>query len=297
MEMFSSVDEMLDYWKKLFLEVVGEHAPLVKVRMKRESVEWIDDDIHKLMRARNYYRTKYRKTKLLEDWRVFKDLRNEVRRKLCQAKERHYTSVCQSLSKHPRKVRRQLNSALGHKHCSKITSLKGDGSTMITNTVEIVNKLASHFSCLPNLASTNSAPQMLRLVDTSFQFAVIPEEEVLKALCSLDETKATGPDGISARLLRMSAPAISKSLTLLFNASLKLGQFPQEWKEANVTPVPKNGDNELVTNYRPVSILPVASKVFETLIHRQLYHYLDSNNLLSSAQFGFRPSGCFVKIS
>ena len=53
--------------------------------------------------------------------------------------------------------------------------------------------------------------------------------------------------------------------------------------------VPKNGDNELVTNYCPVSILPVVSKVFETLIHWQLYHYLDSNNLLSSAQFGFRP--------
>ena len=87
----------------------------------------------------------------------------------------------------------------------------------------------------------------------------------------------------------MSAPVISKSLTSLFNASLKLGQFPQEWKEANVTPVPKNGDNELVTNYRPVSILPVVSKVFESLVHLQLYHYLDSNNLLSSAQFGFRP--------
>ena len=87
----------------------------------------------------------------------------------------------------------------------------------------------------------------------------------------------------------MSAPAISKSLTLLFNASLKLGQFPREWKEANVTPVPKNGDKELVTNYRPVSILPVISKVFESLIHQQLYHYLDSNSLLSSAQFGFRP--------
>lgn len=53
--------------------------------------------------------------------------------------------------------------------------------------------------------------------------------------------------------------------------------------------MPKNGDKELVTNYRPVSILPVVSKVFESLIHHQLYHYLDSNNLLSSAQFGFRP--------
>ena len=72
MEMFSSVDEI-----------------------KRESVEWIDDDIQKLMRARNHYRTKHRKTKLLEDWNIFKDLRNEVRRRLHQAKERHYTSVCQ----------------------------------------------------------------------------------------------------------------------------------------------------------------------------------------------------------
>ena len=53
-------------------------------------------------------------------------------------------------------------------------------------------------------------------------------EEVFKALHSLDESKATGPDGISARLLQMSAPIISKSLTLLFNASLELGQFPRE---------------------------------------------------------------------
>ena len=289
MEVFSSADEMWDYWKKLFLEVVGEHAPLVKVGMKRESAEWIDKEIHKLMRARNYYRTKHRKSQTKEDWNVFKNLRNEVRKKLRQAKERHYTSVCQSLSKHPRKVWRQLNSALGRKHRSRITRLKGEGSTLITNTVDVVNKLAGHFSCLSNLAPSITAPQKLRPVDTSFQFAAIPEEEVLKALCSLDETKATGPDGISARLLRMSAPAISKSLTLLFNASLKLGQFPREWKEANVTPVPKNGDKELVTNYRPVSILPVISKVFESLIHQQLYHYLDSNSLLSSAQFGFQP--------
>lgn len=71
------------------MEVVEEHAPLVKVRRKRESVEWIDEDIDKLMRARNYYRTKDRKTKSLEDWNVFKDLRNEVRKKMRHTKERH----------------------------------------------------------------------------------------------------------------------------------------------------------------------------------------------------------------
>ena len=92
--------------------------------------------------------------------------------------------------------------------------------------MDIANKLANHFTCLPNLFQTNTAPQRLKLVET-FQFEAIPEK-VFKALRSLDESKATGPDGISARLLQMSAPIISKSLTLLFSASLELGQFPRE---------------------------------------------------------------------
>lgn len=62
---------------------------------------------------------------------------------------------------------------------------------------------------------------------------------VVKKLASLNVRKATGPDGISAKLLKMVAPVISPSLTSLFNYSL----FPAAWKEANVTPVPKSGDN------------------------------------------------------
>lgn len=111
-------------------------------------------------------------------------------------------------------------------HCSEITCLKGNGTTMITNIMDKVDKLASYFSCLPNLPPTNTASVMLRSVDTFFQFA---EEEVLKAQCSLDAT------GISAWLLWMSAPATSKILTILFKASLKVGQFPWEWRKANVS--------------------------------------------------------------
>ena len=78
MEMFSSVDEMWDYWKKLFLEIVGEHAPLIKVGMKRESAQWMDEDTHKLMRARNYYRAKHQRTKSKVDWNVFKNLQKRL---------------------------------------------------------------------------------------------------------------------------------------------------------------------------------------------------------------------------
>ena len=60
-------------------------------------------------------------------------------------------------------------------------------------------------------------------------------------------------------------------------------------KSARITPVPKGGDNEKVGNFRPVSVLPVGVKVFERLVHQQLYTYLQEYDLLHSAQFGFRP--------
>ena len=63
----------------------------------------------------------------------------------------------------------------------------------------------------------------------------------------------------------------------------------KKWKSTHVTPVHKSGDGELVGNYRPVSVLPVVVKVFEKLIHGQLYGYLQDNSILNPIQFGFRP--------
>ena len=83
-----------------------------------------------------------------------------------------------------------------------------------------------------------------------------------------------------------------KSLTSLFNASLESGMIPSEWKAANITPVPKGADRELVKNYRPISVLPIVAKVFEAIVHTQLYSYLESGFLLHPAQSGFQPHHC-----
>ena len=101
--------------------------------------------------------------------------------------------------------------------------------------------------------------------------------------------KATGPDGISTKLLKMAALAISHSLTSLFNYSLSQGKFPAAWKEANVTPVPKSGDKHSVNNYRLISVIPIVAKVLESIVHDQVYEYLESNKILKKEQAGFRP--------
>ena len=90
--------------------------------------------------------------------------------------------------------------------------------------------------------------------------------EVESVLANLDITKATGPDEISACLLKETAPVISTSLCSLYNKSLNQGVFPQEWKIANIVPVYKKGDKEHVENYRPISLLCIVSKVFERCV-------------------------------
>lgn len=82
--------------------------------------------------------------------------------------------------------------------------------------------------------------------------------------------KATGTDEISIHLLKIAAPALSPSLTELINLCISSGKFPSKWKEAKVTPLHKDGSIADKNNYRPISVLPVLSKVIEGPLHKTL---------------------------
>ena len=100
--------------------------------------------------------------------------------------------------------------------------------------------------------------------------------------------KATGLDRITSKLLKMAASIIVPSLTSIFSKSILTGIYPNDWKAATVTALLKKGIKSDPNNYRPISIIPVVSRVFEKIVHNQLYHYLDSNKLLLGCQSGFR---------
>ena len=88
--------------------------------------------------------------------------------------------------------------------------------------------------------------------------------------------------------MKMAASIVAPSLTAIFTKSIITGVYPTEWKMARVTPVFKKGIKSNLNNYRPISVIPVVSKVFEKIVYDQLYQYLNDNQLLSSCQSGFR---------
>ena len=123
-----------------------------------------------------------------------------------------------------------------------------------------------------------------------FSIPNIEYDKVEKYLRNIDITKATGADNIGPRLLKLAAPYISESLTFICNQSIMNSTFPEKWKEGKVTPLHKNGPKDDTNNYRPISVLPVLSKLLEKHVHDSLMFYLSSNNLLHSTQSGFRPN-------
>ena len=123
---------------------------------------------------------------------------------------------------------------------------------------------------------------------SSFKFQTVSETNVYKLLSSLNPCKSTGIDKIPAKIIRISAPIIANSLTRIFNTAIYSETVPPEWKLARVIPLHKNGPRNMLNNYRPISILPIVSKVFEKVLYGQLYDYFVVNNLLSQNQFGFR---------
>ena len=111
---------------------------------------------------------------------------------------------------------------------------------------------------------------------------------VVKLLRGLKAHKATGPDAIPARLLKEAADQLAPILTSIYRASLQQATVPEEWKKANIVPIFKKGDHSAASNYRPVSLTSIASKVMEHIISSQVMRHLDINAVLHGAQHGFR---------
>ena len=121
-----------------------------------------------------------------------------------------------------------------------------------------------------------------------FELKPIGLQDIREAIGKIKTSRGSGVDGISSFFLKFTLPTIENSLALIFNFSIETGVFPDSWKTARVTPIYKDGEKAIKSNYRPISVLPVISKLFEKLVFNQLYQYLNGSGLLYKGQSGFR---------
>ena len=123
-------------------------------------------------------------------------------------------------------------------------------------------------------------------------------DDIPNVMRSLDLNTAHGHDMIVIWMIKICDTSICRPLKLIFQSCLESGKFPNEWKKANVVPVHKKGDKQILKNYRPISLLPIAGKIFERLLYDKMFEFFIANNLISKNQSGFRPGdSCINQLS
>ena len=139
---------------------------------------------------------------------------------------------------------------------------------LVTNFLEKANLFNEFFTQQCNTIENDSTLSNDLVFETTerISFFDISKDEITKIIRSLDPNKGHGHDGISIRMLKLCASSISKPLFLLFKHSLEKECFPNEWKKANIVPIRKKGNKQLIQSYRHVSLLPICRKIFEKVI-------------------------------
>ena len=125
-------------------------------------------------------------------------------------------------------------------------------------------------------------------VNVKLETFTTSEEEVVRLIKNIKIHKSSGYKGINSRVMKDAFGFLSKQITYMFKTSLDNNSIPTSWKEATIIPIPKDGNLTLVENYRPISLLPLPSKLLEKIVHRNISDFLEEHNILTDIQGGYR---------
>jgi hypothetical protein len=268
-------------FKNQVMSIINRHIPKIKIKNKT-SPPWIDDYVINLSKRKEHKYLKAKKSKIQEDWNDYKQARNHLKNVVHNKYKEYISNLGSNLLENPKKFWSLLGARTKSRGApEKITK---DGIEL-TETKDKANAINQYFCSVFTDWNDRPIPPTTPSLNPNLSNIVIPTSEVEKSLLNLNPTKAPGPDGIPTKILKDYAKEIAPTLTTIFNTSLKVGIVPKDWKRANVCAIHKKGKKCDPSNYRPISLLPVCSKILERCIYNQIIEELRPQ--ISSYQHGF----------
>ena len=288
------VDVALDTWISLFMAVVDDHVPLRKKRLRKNPCPWITDEIVGVMKQRDRIHRAAIEMNEIPLWDEYKMLRNKVNHMLSRQKSEYYRGIIRDCSRDSKKVWNCLKKIVPSSKKTTPLNLKVNGEECTTSS-DIADAFNQYFVssvakiCADVSFCDSPFSEASNKLEVTFDLEPVSVEFVINEVHKMNSSKATGDDDISCRLLKLACPIIAQSLTKIINLSIVKGYVPYLWKSAKVLPLYKSGDHSCLGNYRPISVLPVVSKILERAVHYQLSQFISDHNLLHPNQSGFRP--------
>ena len=290
----TDIDEAIDLFDLKVTELLNQHCPIItkQITWKDRSKPWVNSHLKHLIEKRHSYYEKLKRNRVTpEFYRIF---RNYVSKKLTDSKLEFFSRQLNQVKGNMKRTWNIINGLIKPNKNRKIPNIKSllINNQQIFGNDQICNSLNQHFSTIGSSISNsfsgtyNRAPPSSTLRN-SFFFRPCTTNDVDSIIKQMKNSSGN-IDSYSPKILKVITDIVSPVIASLINKSLLLGYFPKKFKLARVIALHKGGSKEELGNYRPISLLPTLSKVFERFVYNQLYDFLEKFNILTPKQFGFR---------
>ena len=282
----SDPDEKLEILSSLRKECIDRHALLELTKVTRPPAPWLKDPaIAELKEQRDRLRSAARTSNNNKEiWEKFRATRKRLK-ELIKSTERNFMERMWS-SKKPKEVWKEINRIL-HPSPQRISMQPDKLNNFFASTAERTISINAHhvddYALIINLIQSLPAN-----FDNGFQIRTVTLKEVIHELRNIRTDCSTGLDNIPANMIKMVADYLGSPLTDVINTCIKNFYFLSAWKLARICTILKGSQIKSEKDLRPISILPVLSKVYERLIFRQLSVFFDKNNVLNNNISAYR---------
>ena len=272
-------------------------------KKKHKKTPWITAGILKSINHRNKLYKNFKQTQIdainyVAKKANFNQYRNRLNKTITLAKRMYYKHIFDQFKYDMKKTWAILSDILNRKAINPLPDMMTIQGHECSDKKVIAEQFNIFFATMgmqnvhrDNVHDRHSFRNYLtHQTETNFSFHMIDNNATVRMIKSMKMSQSKGHDGISSELIKLINTDISSSITVIINQSLTSGIFPDKLKIAKVTPIFKKGNKKLICNYRPISVLPVISKVFETVLQEQLTEYFTTNNLFAPQQYGFRKN-------
>ena len=250
---------------------------------KRRLKPWMNSRILCMVRFKRKLANKFKRNPSTLNGKMLKNYSNKLNRQISSAKKCFYRSNFRFCEGNTKKTWSIVNSILGRNLAPKVDRILIDGCSATSN-----KTIADHFNThFLNSTASSGINSTVIVNQSSFGFIPFDPMDILAIVRGLENKASKDIFGLDCRIVKGIIFNIIDILCYLFNKCFFDGVFPEALKTSIVVPIFKSGDRSVVSNYRPISLSPVFSKVYEKLVKKQFTDFVDRYNLVSRSQFGF----------
>lgn len=272
------------FYEKMF-EIIRSHAPTCRQRNFNYPI-WFTRSLIRIFKNKTCAWIKWKKRGNISDYEKFSLIRARFKREVDRCYKRYMTLVEDNVATN---IKAFWSYIANRKTSHRIPSTIHYKQDSACDPTSVCNLFSSFFHSVYEPSTFNSdswiPPPATADHDVNLSKLYFPLENIRRELKMLDPTKGPGPDGIPAVFLKNTHSTVCYPIFILFNKCISCGVFPDVWKRANIVPIHKSGSKNNVEMYRPISILSALSKLFERLVHSEIYPVI--RHVIIKEQHGF----------